>query len=170
MIKIGILSDTHSFIHPKVLRFFEDCDEIWHAGDIGNEEVTQTLAGLKPLVGVYGNIDGGLLRKQFPIEQIFQRENIQVLMTHIGGYPGRYTPAVRKRIEEIRPKLFVCGHSHILKIIYDHKHQLLHINPGAAGKYGFHSLITAVRLTLDGDKMSEVEIIEIQRESTQPVD
>ena len=118
MLQVGILSDTHGSIHPRLYEFFESCDELWHAGDIGDISVTDSLLEFKPLVAVYGNIDGAFLRSEFPKEVFFQREQIQVFMTHIGGYPGKYQPGIRQRLMELRPKLFVCGHSHILKIIF----------------------------------------------------
>ncbi len=163
MLHIGILSDTHGYIHPKVLNFFRDADEIWHAGDIGNIQTAQTLAAFKPLRAVYGNIDGQEVRKDYPQFNIFQVEQIKILMTHIGGYPGRYDAGARQFIINEKPGLFVCGHSHILKVIYDPRLKLLHINPGAAGKSGLHRSITAVRLIIDGTGMKDLEILDIPR-------
>lgn len=160
---IGILSDTHGFVHPRVIDFFSGTDEIWHAGDMGNINVAEQLRKLKPLAGVYGNVDGQDVRVQFPEIQHFSVERVSVLMIHIGGYPGRYDHRARLLIEKYRPKLFVCGHSHILKVIYDQKYDLLHINPGAAGKYGIHKSITAVRLIIDGDNMRDLEILDLTR-------
>jgi putative phosphoesterase len=163
MLQVGILSDTHGSIHPRLYEFFESCDELWHAGDIGDISVTDSLLEFKPLVAVYGNIDGAFLRSEFPKEVFFQREQIQVFMTHIGGYPGKYQPGIRQRLMELRPKLFVCGHSHILKIIFDQNLQLLHINPGASGNSGLHHKITMIRMKISEDRMFDVEILEIDR-------
>ncbi len=163
MLQVGILSDTHGSIHPKLYDFFENCDEIWHAGDIGDISVTDRLRAFKPLVAVYGNIDGAILRSEFPKDVSFQREQIQVFLTHIGGYPGKYQPGIRQKLNELRPKLFVCGHSHILKIIFDQNLQLLHINPGAAGNSGLHQKITLIRMKISEDRMFDVEILEIDR-------
>ena len=133
MLRIGLLSDTHGFINPRILDFFSNCDEIWHAGDIGNTDTADKLGALKPLRAVYGNIDGTQLRMSYPKNQVFFSEQVKVLMTHIGGYPGRYEKEARQLIESEKPGMFVCGHSHILKVMYDKKHELLHFNPGAAG-------------------------------------
>ena len=138
MIRIGILSDTHSIIHPRTFEFFKDCDEIWHAGDIGNLETAEKLSLLKPFKAVSGNIDGVDLRQEYPLRLRFDCEEVNVLMVHIGGYPEHYTAEVRNEISVSPPKLFISGHSHILKVIYDNKYKLLHINPGAAGIQGFH--------------------------------
>jgi putative phosphoesterase len=163
MIRIGILSDTHGFIHPRVLEFFSITDEIWHAGDIGSVEVAHRLREMKPLRAVHGNIDGRDVRLEYPAVQGFQSEQVKVFMTHIGGYPGRYDPRARLQIEQEKPALFVCGHSHILKVMYDKKHGLLHINPGAAGKYGIHKSITAVRLVIEGNNMRDLEVLDIPK-------
>jgi putative phosphoesterase len=163
MLKIGILSDTHGFVHPRVLDFFSGVDEIWHAGDMGDILIANQLKELKPLRAVYGNIDGQDVRIEHPLVQIFSIEQVKVLMTHIGGYPGRYDPRARLLIEQEKPKLFICGHSHILKVMYDKKYNLLHINPGAAGKYGIHKSITAVRFIIDRDNMRDLEVLDIPR-------
>jgi putative phosphoesterase len=163
MLHIGILSDTHGFVHPRILEFFASADEIWHAGDMGDIQISEQLRALKPLRGVYGNIDGHEIRIEFPEVQVFQAEQVRVLMTHIGGYPGRYDHRARMLIELEKPKLFVCGHSHILKVIYDPKYELLHINPGAAGKYGIHKSITAIRLIIEGENMRDLEVLDIPR-------
>ena len=163
MLHIGILSDTHGFVHPGVLNFFSGADEIWHAGDQGNIAIARQLGAIKPLRGVYGNIDGQDVRIEYPEIQLFRVENIKVLMLHIGGYPGRYDSKARQLIEQEKPKLFVCGHSHILKVMYDKKYDLLHINPGAAGKYGIHHSITAIRLILDNGNMRDLEVLDIPR-------
>jgi putative phosphoesterase len=163
MMRIGIVSDTHGFVHPKVLDFLSAADEIWHAGDIGDDSVIRQLRELATVRAVYGNIDGNAMRLEFPDRLIFRLEQVKVLMTHIGGYPGRYDPAARQLIEQERPKLFVCGHSHILKVIYDKKYSLLHINPGAAGKYGIHKSITAIRLIMEDGNMRDLEVLDLPR-------
>jgi hypothetical protein len=163
MIRVGILSDTHGYVHPRVPEFFSTVDEIWHAGDMGDIRTVNQLRKLKPLRGVFGNVDGRDIRMEFQDVLEFRIEGIPVLMTHIGGYPGRYDPRVRLLIESERPKLFVCGHSHILKVMYDHRFELLHINPGAAGRYGIHKSITAVRLEIDGTNMQNLEVLDILR-------
>ena len=163
MKRIGILSDTHHSIPKQLQEFFKDVDEIWHCGDIGSAQIADALAAFKPLRAVYGNIDGGELRRRYPEFLSFNCEDVRVLMTHIGGYPGKYDPWARVMIEKEKPGLFVCGHSHILKVIYDQKYELLHINPGAAGKYGLHQVITLVRLVIDGKNMKDLEISEIKK-------
>ncbi|MDR1406319.1 MAG: metallophosphatase family protein [Prevotellaceae bacterium] len=155
---IGLLSDTHHFWDEKLRRFFRDVDEIWHAGDIGSLATADEIAAFKPLRAVSGNIDGAGVRAVYPATQRFTVENTAVLMTHIGGYPGRYEPAVRNELIRQPPKLFISGHSHILKIIHDKQLDVLHINPGAAGIYGFHALRTAVRFTLDNGNISGMEV------------
>lgn len=163
MKKIGLLSDTHNYIHPGIADFFKDVDEIWHCGDMGTVVIADDLQKMKPFRGVYGNIDGSDVRNNFGEIQLFNCEDVRVLMTHIGGYPGRYNARIRQYIEKEKPALFVCGHSHILKVIYDQKYQLLHINPGAAGKYGLHQLITFVRFNIDGTNILDLEISEYKR-------
>ncbi len=163
MKRIGLISDTHTYIHPRLFESFKECDEIWHAGDIGNIETADKLAAFKPLRAVYGNIDSHQVRIVYPEFQIFKCEDVKVLMTHIGGYPRRYQPAARNLIEKEKPGLFISGHSHILKVMYDKKYQLLHINPGAAGKSGLHKVITFVRFTVDGKQIKDLEIVEFKR-------
>ncbi len=164
MKKIGLLSDTHSVLLPAVIDFLKDSDEIWHAGDWGSIEVYNQLTSITPIVrGVYGNIDGADFNINFPENLIFNCENVKVLITHIGGYPGKYKPRVRKLLLEEKPQLYIAGHSHILKVIYDKKHQCLHLNPGAAGKSGFHKLITAMRFEIKEDKIEKLQIFEIKR-------
>ena len=163
MIKIGILSDTHGFVHPRILDFFGMVDEIWHAGDMGNIGIARQLSGIKPLRAVYGNIDGQDVRIEYPEVQNFLTEQVKVFMTHIGGYPGHYDIRARLLVEQEKPMLFVCGHSHILKVMYDKKYGMLHINPGAAGRYGIHKSITAVRLIIDGNDMRDLEVMDIPR-------
>jgi uncharacterized protein len=163
MPRIGLLSDTHSTINPRILDFFSTCDEIWHAGDIGNIETADRLSVLKPLKAVYGNIDGTELRKSYPKNLIFWCEQVKVLITHIGGYPGRYEKEVRQLIAIEKPALFICGHSHILKVMYDKKYELLHINPGAAGNSGFHHVVTCVRFVIEGKDIMDLEVFEKHR-------
>ena len=163
MPQIGLLSDTHGFVNPRILEFFLTCDEIWHAGDIGNTETADKLSAFKPLKAVFGNIDGTELRKSFPKNQVFNCEGVKVLITHIGGYPDRYEKEAKALIETEKPGLFICGHSHILKVIFDKKHELLHINPGAAGNSGFHHLITCVRFVIDGKNIRDLEVFEKER-------
>jgi len=161
MIRIGILSDTHGRLLPKVLNFLSSVDEIWHAGDIGSLEILDELRKIKPLRAVYGNIDGTQVRRECSEELVFTAEDLKVFMTHMGGYPGRYQPKSKKTIEQEKPGLFVCGHSHILKVIFDQKYNMLHINPGAAGIYGIHKSITAVRLIIEGKEMRDLEVLDI---------
>lgn len=163
MKRIGLLSDTHGFIHERIYTFFENVDEIWHAGDIGNIETADQLAAFKPLKAVYGNIDGQDVRVAHPLHQRFNCESVDVWMTHIGGYPGRYERYVKPEIYSNSPDLFICGHSHILKVIYDKKLDFLHMNPGAAGYKGFHKVCTALRFVIDGKNIRDLEIWEIPR-------
>jgi hypothetical protein len=161
MLTIGLLSDTHHFLDDNVFRHFESCDEIWHAGDFGTVEVAARLAAFKPLRGVYGNIDGQDVRSQYPEQLRWQSEGVNVFMTHIGGYPPRYNPAVKKQLTDHPVQLFICGHSHILKIIYDEKLQCLHMNPGAAGRQGWHKVRTLIRFVIDGNNMKDCNVIEL---------
>jgi len=161
MLKIGLLSDTHHFLDDAIFRHFESCDEIWHAGDFGTAELAGRLAAFKPLRGVYGNIDGQDIRSQYPEKLRWRSEGIKVYMTHIGGYPPRYNPTVKKELQLDPPQLFICGHSHILKIIYDEKLQCLHMNPGAAGKQGWHQVRTLIRFVIDQKNMKDCEVIEL---------
>ena len=161
MTKIGLLSDTHSYIDPKVYKYFKDVDEIWHAGDIGAISVTDELANFKPLRAVYGNIDDHVVRSQFKKDEIFTVEGVKVFLTHIGGYPHRYAPGISPQLVVEKPDLFICGHSHILKVIYDKKLNLLHLNPGAAGFHGFHKVKTLLRFELNNGKIENLEIVEL---------
>jgi putative phosphoesterase len=163
MKRIGILSDTHSFLHPRCFEFFSGVDEVWHAGDIGNKEVVEQLAKFKPLRAVYGNIDGHELRAAYPMDNLFMCEGVKVLITHIGGYPGRYEKRIPSLLLREKPGLFVTGHSHILKVMYDKKYKHLFINPGAAGKYGFHLSITMVRFSVDGVNMKDMDVLDIPK-------
>jgi len=163
MKRIGILSDTHGCLHPKVIDFFSGMDEIWHAGDIGNIQTALKLSEKAPLRAVYGNIDGHDVRLQFPEFLIFRIEQVKVFMIHIGGYPGRYATGIRQVLDQEKPLLFVCGHSHILKVMFDKNNKLLYINPGAAGKSGLHRSITAVRLIIEDSNMRDLEVLDIPR-------
>lgn len=161
MIKIGLLSDTHAWWDEKYLHHFTVCDEIWHAGDFGSVEIAEKLAAFRPLRGVYGNIDGQEIRKMFPQVNRFKVEGAEVLIKHIGGYPGNYDPSIRGSLLARPPKLFISGHSHILKVKYDKTLDMLHINPGAAGKSGFHKVRTLVRFDIDNGVFKNLEVIEL---------
>lgn len=164
MKRIGLLSDTHSWWDERYKKYFDQCDEIWHAGDIGSMELAERFEAFKPFRAVYGNIDGQDLRSAYPEFLRFEMEGVDVLMTHIGGYPGKYAPKV-KTIMDIRPpKLFISGHSHILKVMYDRKYNCLHINPGAAGNYGFHTVRTLICFTIDGKDIKDLEVVELKEE------
>lgn len=163
MTRIGLLSDTHGYLDPQIFNYLNECKEIWHAGDFGNRQLAEELeqqSGL-PLRGVYGNIDGYDIRSVYPEENIFNCEDLRVYMKHIGGYPGRYAPGVKARIQQTGSRLFISGHSHILKIQYDPALQCLHMNPGAAGKQGWHKVRTLIRFTIDGDNIRDCEVIEL---------
>ncbi|MEM9525050.1 MAG: metallophosphoesterase family protein [Bacteroidota bacterium] len=161
--KIGLLSDTHSHLDPRVFEHFVDCDEIWHAGDIGDAEVLDKLEDFKPVRAVYGNIDDAAMRLRLPLNQQFTVEGLSVFMTHIGGYPGRYAPRVRKLLDSEKPGLYVCGHSHILKVMPDKKRGLLHMNPGACGNHGFHRVKTLLRFSIKEGRIDNLEVIELGR-------
>ena len=162
MVRIGLISDTHNFLDNAVFCHFEQCDEIWHVGDFGSaESVAEPLRKFKPLRGVFGNIDGYDIRSIYPERLAFDCEGVRVLMTHIGGKPGRYEPEAKKAILGVKPALFICGHSHILRIQYDPAIQCLYMNPGAAGKHGWHKVRTLIRFTVDGKDMRDCEVIEL---------
>lgn len=163
MKKILLLSDTHSFIDEKILKYVRLADEVWHAGDIGDLTVTDEIKKLKPLRAVYGNIDNDKARMEFPLNNRFFCEGVDVLITHIGGYPGKYNQAIREELKNNPPKLFICGHSHILKVQFDKTLNLLHMNPGAAGISGFHQVRTMLRFEIDGDQIRTLEIIEMEK-------
>lgn len=163
MKKIGLISDTHSHLEEKVFEHFADCDEIWHAGDIGTLELADRLAAFKPFKAVYGNIDGSPIRQEYPLDLRFDCEGMDVWMTHIGGYPGRYSQRVRELMKVDPPDLFICGHSHILKVMPDKKYKLLHINPGAAGVHGFHQVKTIIRFAIDRGQVKDLEVVEMGR-------
>jgi len=163
MIRIGCISDTHGYLHDRLIDFFHEVDEIWHAGDIGSVEVLGRLSEFKPLRAVSGNIDGAELRSMVPENLRFDAEGLQVWLTHIGGYPGNYDRNVKKSFLENPPGIFVCGHSHILKVIFDRKLNMLYLNPGAAGKSGFHSHMTALRFKIDKKEVYDMDVWEMNR-------
>jgi putative phosphoesterase len=162
MKKIGLLSDTHAYWDEKFTHYFSSCDEIWHAGDIGSEDVLNRLQALKPVRAVYGNIDGYPVRALCPQVLRFTVEEVPVFLTHIGGYPGKYAWEIRREIYANTPQLFVCGHSHILKVQYDQQLQMLCLNPGAAGKSGFHTVRTIMRFVIDGKNIKDMEVIDLR--------
>lgn len=161
MKKILLLSDTHSHLDDTILKYVKLADEVWHAGDIGDLAVTDTLKKLKPLRAVYGNIDDQKARLEFPLHNRFRCEGVDVWITHIGGYPGKYNQELRAEIRQNPPKLFICGHSHILKVQFDKELDLLHMNPGAAGKYGFHQVRTMLQFEIAGDNIQNLSIVEL---------
>lgn len=162
MIKIGLISDTHNFLDPQVFDYFEGCDEIWHAGDFGTIKIAQQLEKIAPVLGVYGNIDGKDIRDEYPLHQRFTRQGIDFWMTHIGGIPGRYCIPIREEMESNPPDVFICGHSHILKVARDQNlNKMLFINPGAAGKQGFQEMRTILRFEIDQGKINNVEVINL---------
>lgn len=163
MTKIGLISDTHGYLDDAIFKHFEDRDEIWHAGDFGTLELAERLAAFKPLRGVYGNIDGPDVRQTYPEHLRFTCEQVDVWMTHIGGYPGKYHPSIKRQIYTKPPQLFITGHSHILKVIFDKAINCLHINPGAAGKQGWHKVRTLVKFCISEEKIHTLEIVEMKR-------
>jgi len=163
MTRIGLLSDTHGYWDERYLKYFEPCDQIWHAGDIGSTEIVERLEAFRPFKAVYGNIDGQDIRRLFPEIARFTVDGADVLMKHIGGYPGKYDASIRSTLFANPPRLFISGHSHILKVKYDKSLNLLHINPGAAGIYGFHTVRTLVRFCIDNGSFSDLEVIELNK-------
>lgn len=161
MTRIGLLSDTHHYLDDAVLRHVEQCQEIWHAGDFGTLELAERLSAFRPLKGVYGNIDGYDIRSVYPETLRWTCEQVDIMMKHIGGYPPRYTPPVLQVMKSHPPRLFISGHSHILKIMYDDRFNCLHINPGAAGRQGWHVQRTLVRFTIDGSDIRDCEVVEL---------
>jgi hypothetical protein len=160
--KIGVISDTHGYLDDKVFNYFNECDEIWHAGDIGDFSVIDSLERFKPTIAVYGNIDSRKLRITYPEHQNLEREGLTLWMTHIGGYPPRYNPEIKPEIRNSKPDIFVCGHSHILRVMHDpQQKQTLYINPGAAGKHGFHKIRTIVRFEIVDKKIFNMQAIEL---------
>ncbi|MFY8005556.1 MAG: metallophosphoesterase family protein [Chitinophagaceae bacterium] len=158
---IGLLSDTHSYIDNKIIAHFNDCDEVWHAGDVGNATVIEALQQTKPVIAVFGNIDGNDVKALAPEWQFFTCEGMKVIITHIGGYPPKYNKKVMPVLKQYRPDIFICGHSHILKIIYDKELQLLHLNPGAAGKQGFQKVRTLLKFTIHNGNIANMRIVEL---------
>ena len=163
MKKILLLSDTHGYIGNQILKFVRQADEVWHAGDIGDISVTDAIKQLKPLRAVYGNIDTHVIRTEFPLDALFTIENVRVWITHIGGYPKRYDRRIKEEIIKNPPMLFISGHSHILKVMHDKKLKLLHLNPGAVGKHGFHQVRTMLRFEINNEKIENLEIIELEK-------
>ncbi len=168
MTKIGLISDTHGFLDASVFSHFKDCDEVWHAGDFGSIEVITALESFKPLRGVFGNIDDKIIQAKFPEDLFFNCEEVNVYMRHIGGYPGKYAPGVKDKILKNQSGLFISGHSHILKVMYDEKLRCLHMNPGAAGKQGWHKVQTLIRFDIDGKEMKNCEVIELGERARLP--
>lgn len=160
MTRIGLISDTHHYLDEAVFEHFKDCDAVWHAGDFG-EGIVEPLKSFKPFKGVYGNIDGQGIRTEFPEQSVFMCEGVKVMIRHIGGYPPKYNPKTKEEILIHRPQLFISGHSHILKIMYDDQLNCLHMNPGAAGKQGWHKVRTIIRFIIDGTEMKDAEVIEL---------
>ena len=164
--KIGILSDTHGWLDDRILHFFKDCDEIWHAGDVGSIDVIEKLSAFKPTIGVFGNIDSHEIKTVFPEFQMIKREGVNIIITHIAGNPSRYNKAVSDKLKEVIPNMLVCGHSHILKVMADKKnYNMLYVNPGAAGKHGFHKMRTIIRLELNQGRIENMEVIELGKRS-----
>ena len=163
MADIGLISDTHGYFDEKLRRFLEPVDVVWHAGDFGTEAVMREIAAFKPLVGVYGNCDGYDIRDYHPVMRAFEQDGMSVLMTHIGGYPGRYDYRALRLIEAYRPQVFVCGHSHILKVMYDDYYQMMTLNPGACGVQGWHVLRTALRFKIEGGELKDMELFKLPR-------
>ncbi len=167
MKRIGLISDTHSYLDDRIIHHLRDCDEIWHAGDVGNYNVIERLKSVAPIRAVFGNIDGKEIRQEFPEHLKFTMEGLKIWITHIGGYPGKYYPKIREDIYRLKPDLFICGHSHIVKVMRDKKTpNLLHINPGAAGNVGFHKVRTMIKFELDAGKIQNLEAIELGTRST----
>ena len=163
MKRIGLISDTHNYLDGAVFKHFDKCDEIWHGGDFGTSAISNALKAFKPLRGVHGNIDGQDIRSEFPEVLHFTCEEVKVFMLHIGGYPKRYSPKAKAEIISVRPKMFIAGHSHILKVMYDEQYQCLHMNPGAAGNQGWHKVRTLIRFVIDGANIKDCEVIELGR-------
>lgn len=162
MMRIGLISDTHGYLDENIFGHFKNCDEVWHGGDFG-DGVANRLQELKPLKGVYGNIDANAIRNEFPEQLVFMCEEVKVMMRHIGGYPPKYNTETKKELLIHQPQIFISGHSHILKIMYDDKLQCLHMNPGAAGKHGWHKMRTIIRFAIDGKNIKDCEVIELGR-------
>lgn len=161
MKKILLISDTHGYLDKKLFKHISEADEVWHAGDIGDVELSSEIEKLKPFKAVFGNIDGNALRSLYPENLIFDCEKVKVFMTHIGGYPTKYPARIKKELEEHKPAIFICGHSHILKVMYDQENELLHMNPGACGNHGFHIVKTALRFEIEGSEIKNLAVIEL---------
>jgi uncharacterized protein len=161
LIRIGLISDTHGYMDDRILNYFMSCDEIWHAGDIGDLEVADKLAAINTFRGVHGNIDDISIRLKYPEDQIFEVNKMKIWITHIGGLPTNYNQKIRKKLAEINPDIFICGHSHIVRIVPDKTLNLLYINPGAAGHQGFHKIRTIVRFTIDDGQIRDLQVIEL---------
>lgn len=161
MKNILLISDTHDYLDPKLIKHIENSDEVWHAGDIGNISLCETIQKIKPLKAVFGNIDDLTIRNTFPENLIFNCEGVKVFITHIGGYPGKYPAKIKSQINENKPDLFICGHSHILRVMFDKENNLLHINPGACGTHGFHKVKTAVKFEIENKEIKNLAIIEL---------
>ncbi|NNF36259.1 MAG: metallophosphoesterase family protein [Saprospiraceae bacterium] len=161
MTRIALISDNHSHNGEDIMEYLDEVDEVWHAGDIGSRESIKHIKEIKPFRAVYGNIDTPEIRQEFPLNQIWKCESVKVLMTHIGGYPGRYTRRVKELLIEHQPKLYICGHSHICKVQYDPTLQVLHMNPGSYGYVGWHKVRTLLRFTIDGEEIKELEVVEL---------
>lgn len=162
MIKIGLMSDTHGYLDSSIQELFKEVDEVWHAGDLGSIELCEKLQSFKPFYAVYGNIDGTDIRSEYPEDLILEREGLKIFMTHIGGYPGNYPPRVRRKLETIKPDVFICGHSHILKVMRDVQfNHMLAMNPGAAGIHGFHKMKTVLRFSIHQGKIEHLEAVEL---------
>jgi uncharacterized protein len=159
--QIGLISDTHNYLDDAVFKHFEKCDEIWHAGDFGTGAIADQLKEFKPLKGVYGNVDGYDIRSTYPEKLVWQCEDVKVFMVHIGGHPARYANGIKQQLIKEKAKLFICGHSHILKVMFDEQINCLHMNPGAAGKQGWHKIRTIIRFKIDGSDMKDLEVIEL---------
>jgi len=166
--KILLISDTHSYLDKSLIKHIEAADEVWHAGDIGTTKLCIDIEKLKPFKAVFGNIDGNDIRITYPENLFFSCEDVKVFMTHIGGYPGKYPARIKELIQTHQPKLFICGHSHILKVMYDKHYGLLHINPGACGVHGFHHVKTAVRFEIEGSELKNLAIIELGSRTSLP--
>lgn len=161
MKRIGLLADTHGYLDEIVFHHFKNCDEVWHAGDVGNSNLIEKIEKFKPLRGVFGNVDGLDVRSRFPETLVFQCEEVKVYLTHIGGSPPKYPPGLKKNLKENQINLFISGHSHMLKIVFDEEIECLHINPGAAGRQGWHQMKTIVRFSIEGDQITNCEVIEL---------
>jgi len=159
--QVGLLSDTHGFLDEAIFTYFEKCDEVWHAGDFGPVEILDRLKAFKPTRGVFGNIDGQKIRSELPQDLDWQCEGVRVYMTHIGGYPGNYDARAKQQLDQRKPDLFLCGHSHITRVMRDSKRKLLHMNAGACGRIGWHVTRTMLRFRVDGDQVNNVELIEL---------